>query len=72
MLKKLNSSKSCGPSSIATNLLKTHANLFYLPIQLIINASFRDGIFPDLLKIANVCPIFKKNDRKRNSLSLGP
>ena len=65
MLKNLNSSKSCGPSSIATNLLKTHANLLYVPLQLIINASFREGIFPDLLKIANVCPIFKKNDRNK-------
>ena len=65
MLHKLNSSKSCGPSSISTNLLKTHADLFCEPIKMVINNSFLEGKFPDLLKIANVCPIFKKSDRNK-------
>ena len=65
MLQKLNSSKSCGPSSIPTNMLKTNALLLCEPLKLIINKSFSEGKFPDLLKIANVCPIYKKGDRNR-------
>ena len=65
MLKNLNSSKSCGPSSISTNLLKSHANSFCVPIKMVINNSFSEGTFPDLLKIANVCPVFKKSDRNK-------
>ena len=65
MLQKLNSSKSCGPSSISTNLLKRHANIFCEPLKLVINNSFAEGKFPDLLKIANVCPIYKKGDRNK-------
>ena len=32
---------------------------------MIINNSFAEGKFPDLLKIANVCPIYKKGDRNK-------
>ena len=60
MLHKLSSAKSCGPSSISTNLLKTHAKMFYEHLKLVTNNSFAVGKFPDLLKIASVCPIYKK------------
>ena len=65
MLKALNSSKSCGPSSVSTNLLKNNANILCNPLKIIINNSFREGKFPDLLKIASVCPIYKKGDRNK-------
>ena len=64
MLNKLDKSKSCGPNSITTNLLRTHANALVLPLKLAINQSFSEGIFPDLLKIAKVCPVFKKRGDK--------
>ena len=63
MLKKLDKSKSSGPNSIPTNLLKDHAAAFVLPLKLAINQSFVEGKFPDLLKIAKVCPVFKKGER---------
>ena len=65
MLHKLSTAKSCGPSSISTNLLKTHAKIFCEPLKLVINNSFAEGKFPDLLKIANVCSIYKKGDRNK-------
>ena len=65
MLKALNSSKSCGPSSVPTNILKNNANILCSPLKMIINNSFAEGKFPDLLKIASVCPIFKKGDRNK-------
>ena len=63
MLNKLDKSKSSGPNSIPTNLLKNHAHAFVLPLKLAINQSFVEGKFPDLLKIAKVCPVFKKGEK---------
>ena len=62
MLNKLDKTKSSGPNSIPTSLLKNHAKSFSLPLKLAINQSFTEGKFPDLLKIAKVCPVFKKGD----------
>ena len=65
MLIQLNSSKSCGPNSIPSNLLKTHALHFVEPIKYVINRSLIEGKFPDLLKIAEVCPIYKKGVKSK-------
>ena len=65
LLIQLNSSKSCGPNSIPSNLLKTHALHFVEPIKFVINRSLIEGKFPDLLKIAEVCPIYKKGDKSK-------
>ena len=54
----MNTAKSVGPYSILTNVLK----LLSKPLVKLINFSFSEGIFPNLLKFANVVPIFKKGD----------
>ena len=59
MILLLNTSKACGPNSIPTNILKISSDLFIEPIKMLINKSFTSGIFPNLLKSANVCPIYK-------------
>ena len=64
MIKNLSSAKACGPNSIPTNILKTHASTLCEPLKNIINLSFCDGLFPDLLKFASVCPIFKGSKEK--------
>ena len=43
--------------------MKEFAHYFLLPIANIINKSFREGVFPEALKAALVCPIFKKGDK---------
>ncbi len=65
MLAKLKTSKSCGPNSIPTNLLKLHCASFIEPIKEILNMSLFQGTFPTLLKDAEVCPIFKKKDKEK-------
>ena len=65
MLGNLNTSKSCGPYSIPSNLLKQHAVLFLKPLLVLLNTSLEEGVFPDFLKLAEVCPIFKKNDKNK-------
>ena len=56
----MKSTKACGPNSIPGNLL---TELLVYPLVSIINMYFKEGIFPNLNKIATVCPIFKKATR---------
>ena len=51
--------KSMGPYSIPLKLLKLIPDLIIKPLCSIINHSFSNGKFPDLLKIVKVIPIHK-------------
>lgn len=62
MLISLNKNKSTGPNNILTHLLKDHADEFSHPLSILVNNSFRDGVFPSLCKVARVIPVFKKGD----------
>ena len=53
----MNVSKSTGPNSIPTNLLKQFTDELIEPLVIIINKSLKEGTFPDILKFASVCPI---------------
>ena len=63
IISKFSSGKANGPNSIPSNLLKEFSHLFVEPLKIIINKSLDEGSFPSLLKMALVCPIFKKNDK---------
>ena len=58
-------SKSIGPYSIPSALLKNNVHQFAHPLSHIINLSFSEGCFPQLLKFADVCPIFKKKNKNK-------
>ena len=51
--------KSIGPHSIPIQFLKIVADLVAIPLCRVINLSFNQGIFPDMLKIAKVVALFK-------------
>ena len=51
--------KSIGPHSIPVQFLKIVADLVAIPLCKIINLSFSQGIFPDMLKLAKVIALFK-------------
>ena len=61
-IKEMNTSKSVGPYSIVTNILKLSYSVLSKPLVKLINFSFPEGTFPDLLKFVNVIPVFKKGD----------
>ena len=65
IISKLSTSKSCGPNSIPTHILKNNLELLIPPLKYLINLSFTEGCFPQLLKLAEVCPIFKKKDKNK-------
>ena len=53
---------STGYDGISTSLLKSIINEIKDPITVIINQCLHSGIFPDMLKVAKITPIHKKND----------
>ena len=59
----MKTNKASGPNSIPTKILKLFKKEFSKPLSDIINLSFNQGVFPNLLKIANVIPIHKKGDK---------
>ena len=59
---QLNNRKALGPRSIPATILKDNINVSVRPLTLILNQSFEQGIFPEILKIVKVLPIHKKEN----------
>ena len=62
IVKSLKPKKSTGHDGISTKLLKQIIPNIALPLEHIFNLSLSTGCCPDLLKLAKVIPIFKKDD----------
>lgn len=59
-LKKLKNTNTCGYDEIPVSLLKNCISQIVSPLTHILNCIFKEGIFPDALKVAIVRPLFKK------------
>ena len=62
-ISSMDTKKSLGPNSIPASILKLSSNIISEPISIIVNNSFKCGIFPDFFKIANVVPIHKNGSK---------
>ena len=62
IIEELKPKTSSGKDKLSNKLLKSIKNEIVEPLTVIINQSFKQGIFPDLLKIAKVTPLYKKNE----------
>ena len=62
-LSGLKHGKAPGPDAIYPFILKSFADLLCVPLAIIFNKSFYEGIVPSDWKRANVSPIFKKGVR---------
>ncbi|MEL7307980.1 MAG: reverse transcriptase family protein, partial [Pseudomonadota bacterium] len=67
-LRSLRTDKSPGSDGIHPRLLRTAAHLLGRPLSYIFNLSFSKGIFPDIWKTADVCPVPKSVPVKLNCL----
>ena len=61
-IQKLSCKKATGCDDTPPKLLKPYASILAPDLCKIINLSISSGIFPDELKLANVSPIFEKDD----------
>ena len=59
----LQNKQSFGFDCIPVNIMKSSISYIAEPIAVIINSSLDTGVFPDILKVAKVCPIFKSGDK---------
>ena len=62
-IKTLKNNKAIGPHSIPTKLFKSFSKSLSEPLTDLINLSFSKGVFPDILKLAQVMAAFKKGDK---------
>ena len=62
LISQLNNRKALGPTSISVTILKGNINVLVRPLNLILNQSFEQGIFPEVLKLPQVSLIHKKED----------
>ena len=64
VINEMKTNKSTGPNSIPTQILKISNQIICKPLTYLINFSFSNGIFPDLLKTSNVIPVFKRGENQ--------
>ena len=57
--------KACGPNSIPNKILKNNIEPLVGPLVYLLNLSLEQGNFPQLLKKADVAPIFKEKDKRK-------
>ncbi len=62
--RSLKSKKSSGYDGISNILLKSIINEIKYPLTIVFNKSFREGIFPNKMKLAEVIPLYKLKGRK--------
>ena len=63
-IKSLNHRKATGADKVPPKLLKTAANVVDSHIASILDHNLLNKRFPEKTKIANACPIYKKEPRK--------
>ena len=63
LIQKLLNKKSSGYDEINNILLKKISVGILLPLTEEMNKSLKEGIFPEKMKHADVCPLYKSNDR---------
>lgn len=56
------SNKACGFDDVSPRVLKMVINCISHPLADIVNLSFNEGLFPDMLKLAKVVPLHKGGD----------
>ena len=63
IITNLPTKNTCGFDGLSTTILKSIKGIIIKPLTLIINQMLDTGVFPANLKIAQIIPILKKDDR---------
>ena len=67
IIASLPAKRSCGSDNISNVLLKEIAPILCEPLSIITNQSMHTGIFPDLMKLAEVVPLYKSKSRENET-----
>jgi hypothetical protein len=63
IINNLDNSMTCGDDNIPISVIKRVALYISNPLSLLLNHSFNHGLFPSLLKIAKITPLFKSGSK---------
>ena len=66
LVRKINPNKATGPDGISGQMLLLCDDSVSIPLQIIYSNILPISIYPDIWKLANVTPIFKKGDKQTN------
>ena len=61
---KLSSKKAIRKGDIPAKILKNSINAYLSKLTILVNNCLKKGVFPDDLKLADIIPIFKKEDSR--------
>ena len=64
LIRKLNPNKANGSDGISGQMLLLCDDSVILPLRIIFNNILSTAVYPDMWKLANVTPIFKKGDKQ--------
>ena len=64
LVRKINPNKATGPDGISGQMLLLCDDSVSIPLQIIYSNILSTSIYPDIWKLANVTPIFKKGDKQ--------
>ena len=64
IINDLPSKRSSGVDNISNVLLKELSHIIFKPLCILTNSSMQTGIFPDLMKLAEVIPLYKGKSRE--------
>ena len=67
LITELPSKRSSGPDNISNVLLKELAPILSEPLSIIVNQSMQTGIFPAIMKLAEVVPLYKGKSRENET-----
>ena len=65
IINKFNLNKGAGNDNIGNFIIKKVVNEIVKPLTMIFNLSISTGIVSEMLKIAKVVPIYKKDDAEK-------
>ena len=63
LINSLNPNKATGPDNISNRMLKAVAKEISVPLSILFNRSFAEKVFANSLKVSNVLPLYKKDDK---------
>ena len=67
LITELPPKRSSGPDNISNVLLKELAPILSEPLSIIVNQSMQTGIFPEIMKMAEVVPLYKGKSRENET-----
>ena len=62
-ISRLEKGKASGPDKVSVSLVQDAAKSISYPLALIYNSSLKNGVFPEIWKIAKITPIYKSGAR---------